>query len=172
MKKIITIAAVAALLAVLLAGFIHAGSNGSPYTDVSPDAWYADEVAFVREHSIMLGTSETRFSPEDRLTRAMYVTLIYRLHGASDKYDSDFSDVPSDTWYTDPVGWAQKAGIVMGYEDGTFGPDREITRQELAAMTARYLKYAWVTLPDETDVPTSFADSKKSTRGRRNRLKR
>lgn len=161
MKKIITCAAVAALLAVLFALFVLAAPSGNPYVDVSPDAWYADEVAFVREHSIMLGTSDTRFSPEDRLTRAMYVTLIYRLHGASDKFDPAFTDVPSDTWYTDPVGWAQKAGIVMGYEDGTFGPDREITRQELAAMTARYLKYAWVTLSDDVEAPASFADSEK-----------
>ena len=161
MKKIITIAAVASLLAVLLALFVHAGPTGTPYVDVSPDAWYADEVLFVRERSIMLGTSDTTFSPEDRLTRAMYVTLIYRLHGATDKYASGFSDVPADTWYTDPVGWAQKAGIVNGYGDGTFGPDREITRQELAAMTARYLKYAWVTLPDENEAPRSFLDSEK-----------
>lgn len=157
MKKIFA----AIVFTVLLLAALAAAASALPFRDVADGAWYENDVAYVYENKLMLGTSDVKFEPETRLTRAMYVTLIYRLHGESGKFGNSFSDIPAGEWYSDPVGWAERSGIVKGYEDGTFRPELSITRQELATMTARYLRFAWITLADDPSAPASFADGAK-----------
>ncbi len=116
--------------------------SGEPETgyfaDVSSDDWFSGAVQYAVENGLMNGTSETLFSPADKLSRAMLVTILYRLDGSPEAADGDFSDVESGSWYEDAVNWADENGIVNGYGDGTFGPDDDITREQMAAVLYRY----------------------------------
>ena len=141
MKKAISILLCAALFAVFCA--VPAGAASlHPFSDVVPGSWYEQGVLYVYEKGIMVGTSNTEFSPNTDTTRAMIVTILYRLEG-SPEVDStaSFADVPADEWYTDAVSWAAQEGIVNGYGNGNFGPQDSITRQQLAAILCRYTAY-------------------------------
>ncbi len=113
-----------------------------PFTDVSEDAWYYDEVKYVFEHDLMNGTTETTFNPDMNLTRSMFATILYRLNGKpSVEYKDTFKDVPNGEWYTDGVIWAYENGIVNGYDDEVFGTEDNITREQIAVMMYRYANY-------------------------------
>lgn len=103
----------------------------------------------------MEGTSGTMFSPNMDTTRAMIVTLLWRLENSPASTGwAEFPDVSQGQWYSDAVRWAVSAGVVKGYGDGSFGPEDTITREQLAAMLYRYAK---------ADAPvgdlTAFSDS-------------
>ena len=108
------------------------------FTDIDGH-WAYDSILAVVEQGWMTGISDTEFDPDGSVTRAMVVTVLWRL---SDEPDSDFStgysDVLADQWYTDAIAWASQEGIVEGYPDGSFAPNQEISRQELALMFYRY----------------------------------
>lgn len=108
------------------------------YDDVADSAWYADAVDYVTQHHLMDGTGAGKFSPSATTTRAMLVTILYRLDGAHVSAASAFSDVPSGTWYSEAVAWANDLGLVTGYGDGTFGPGDPITREQMAVILQRY----------------------------------
>lgn len=111
------------------------------FADTPANAWYASYVDYVYERRIMNGTAGNTFSPESPLTRAMAATVLYRIAGAPEvEGSSPFSDVAAGTWYTDAVIWAQANGVVLGYTDGTFRPDRNITREQFATILHRYTK--------------------------------
>lgn len=112
------------------------------YSDVAPGAWYADAVAMATRNGIANGTSDTTFSPQESVSRAMFVTMLSRVHQVADgsaviRGDSTFSDVPSGQWYFDAVGWAADAGIVNGYQ-GSYMPAADVTRAQMVAMLYRY----------------------------------
>ena len=112
------------------------------FVDVPQDAWYYDAVCYVVEHGLFTGVSEIRFDPQGGMTRAMAVTVLYRLHGSSSVIgDCNFSDVDINSWYGGAVVWAAENGIVDGYPNGTFQPDRKITREELVTIFYRYTEY-------------------------------
>ena len=141
MKKAISILLCAALFAVFCAAPAGAVSL-HPFSDVVPGSWYEQGVLYVYEKGIMVGTSKTEFSPNADTTRAMIVTILYRLEGSPDIESTDsFTDVPADEWYSDAVSWAAQEGIVNGYGNGKFGPQDSITRQQLAAILYRYTAY-------------------------------
>ena len=141
MKKAISILLCAALFAVFCAAPAGAVSL-HPFSDVVPGSWYEQGVLYVYEKGIMVGTSKTEFSPNADTTRAMIVTILYRLEGSPDIESTDsFTDVPADEWYSDAVSWAAQEGIVNGYGNGKFGPQDSITRQQLAAILYRYTVY-------------------------------
>ena len=108
------------------------------YDDVADSAWYADAVDYVTQHHLMDGTGAGKFSPSATTTRAMLVTILYRLDGAHARATSAFSDVPSGTWYSEAVAWANDLGLVTGYGNGTFGPGDPITREQMAVILQRY----------------------------------
>ena len=115
-------------------------SDGT-HTDVSPECWYADAVRWVTEQHLMNGTGNGAFSPEDAASRAMVVTILYRLAGSpAVEYTARFTDVAQGSWYADAVLWAAEQGIVEGYDDGSFRPDDAVTREALAALLYRYAK--------------------------------
>lgn len=122
----------------------------NPFDDVAPtDPFYAD-VQFCLERSLMLGVSDTAFAPYSGTTRAMLVTVLWRMEGSPVTDDaSRFDDVADGQWYTDAVRWASANGIVLGYGDGRFGPDDSITREQLAAILARYARLAGITLSND-----------------------
>lgn len=111
------------------------------FSDVPADAWYADAVVYCQENGLMSGTSATTFSPDDTMTRAMLVTVLYREAGPPSLEEENlgypFADVPSDAWYADGVYWARLEGVANGYAGNRFGPDDPVTREQLAAILWR-----------------------------------
>lgn len=120
---------------------LAAASQPLPFTDVPADAWYADEVQYCYEHGIFAGTSGATFSPDDVLTRAMLVTILYRAEGSPSLEEENlsylFSDVPGDSWYADGVYWARLEGVVGGYGGNVFGPDDPVTREQAVTILWR-----------------------------------
>ena len=112
-----------------------------PFTDVTEANWYYDEVYYVWANGLMQGTSAATFGPNVDTTRAMVVTILWRLEGEpASGYDMDYSDVAGGAWYADAVRWATEHGIVNGSE-GQFYPGGTVTREQLAAMLYRYAQY-------------------------------
>lgn len=141
MKKAISILLCAALVAACCAASVGATSL-HPFSDVVPRSWYEQGVIYAYENGLMVGTSNTEFSPNADTTRAMIVTILYRLEGSPDvERTASFTDVPDNEWYSDAVAWAAQKNIVNGYGNGKFGPQDSITRQQLAAILYRYTAY-------------------------------
>ena len=109
-----------------------------PFGDVDPEGWYCSAVEYVYHKGLMQGVTEDHFAPEEQVTRGMAVTVLYRLAGKPAAEGEGFPDVPDGAWYADAVRWAQANDIVNGYEDGTFRPDRNMSREELVAVFYRY----------------------------------
>ncbi len=113
----------------------------NPFTDISETAPYYDAVRYVFENGYMNGVSDSKFAPDTTLTRAMLVTILWRMAGCpAIDFLRDFTDVPQDTWYTEAVRWAAGCELVLGYGDGTFGPDDTITVEQLAVILYRYIQ--------------------------------
>ena len=141
MKQLTRLSALLLACLVLLGSTLVACAAEQPsgFSDVSPDAWYADAVSWCRENGIMGGTSETAFSPNSPMTRAMLATVLHRAAGEPEAgRTTPFSDVSPDTWYTEAVAWAADQGLVTGYGNGRFGTDDPITREQLATILWRY----------------------------------
>lgn len=111
----------------------------APFTDADKNAWYHDGVHYCVENGLMVGTSANTFEPNTTTTRGMIATILWRLEG-SPMVDTamNYTDVPSGSWYEEAIRWADSTGVVLGYGDGTFGPDDPITREQMAAMLWRY----------------------------------
>ena len=112
-----------------------------PFIDVRGDDWFYDDVAYVYENGLMNGTSETTFSPYISTTRGMIVTILYRMEGKPAVLEAcPFTDVKAGAYYERAIVWAAENGIVKGYGNGCFGPDDQITREQMAAILYRYAK--------------------------------
>jgi hypothetical protein len=117
-------------------GFAHVS-----LTDVSANAWYYKAVSFVAARDISTGTGNGKFSPNSGFTRGMLVTILYRLENEPEVVsDSLFRDVASGIWYSDAVTWAFNNGMVLGYGNGSFGPDDSITREQMVQMLYNYAR--------------------------------
>lgn len=130
--------------------------TGMPFTDVKADDWFFDSVHKAFQKGLMKGTSETTFDPTGTTTRAMVATVLYRMTGEQ-KTDvaALFEDVDADTWYTEAVAWAAEKEIVKGYDDKTFAPNDNVTREQLAVMLYRC---AAATAVADKDL-SAFADA-------------
>ena len=113
-----------------------------PFTDVySSDPFY-DDIKYVYQKGLMLGTDEHRFSPKDPVTRAMIVTLLWRKEGSPVvNYLMQFDDVSEGEWYSEAVRWASAEGIVTGVDESSFAPNTPVTREQLTVILYRYLQY-------------------------------
>ena len=127
---------------------VASGASGTkepavlPFTDVAKQDWFYGDVAYVYENSLMNGVSKTTFAPGQKTTRAMIVTILWRLEGSpAAKKASGFHDVPASMYYADAVAWAAENDIVNGCGGGRFAPDDAITREQLAAILYRYSRY-------------------------------
>lgn len=113
-----------------------------PFTDVSTSDWFYSDVMFVYENGLFSGTDSRSFSPNASMTRAMLVTVLYRLEGEpAGTGSSSFSDVCSGSYYEKAVAWAAANGIVTGTGSTSFSPDAKVTREQLAAILYRYAQY-------------------------------
>ena len=150
MKKRSLAAALALALTltpILVPTQVHA--NKTTYLDVNDELWYAVPVAFCQQHLLMDGLDGARFEPEAPLTRAVLAEALYRLEGSPEaptgepeesdfeektEEESLFSDVGEDHPNRDAIRWAKENGVVSGYEDGTFGPNDPVTREQIAVL--------------------------------------
>jgi uncharacterized repeat protein (TIGR02543 family) len=149
--------------------FVHASeyaivldetNHALPFTDVDKTDWYAAAVQYVYQKGIMGGTSITTFDPDSFLSRAMVAQIFYNLERRpSLAGDGSFDDV-SEHWAADAIAWAKQAGIVAGYENNTFQPEKAVSREELAQMLYNYAKYKGIILPSLGDL-SKFPDGNK-----------
>ena len=108
------------------------------FTDISEKDWFCSAVQFAVDRGLFNGVAKDRFAPNDVMTRAMLVTVLYRYSGESVAYEPVFEDVPKGIWYSEAVTWAAKNEIVNGMGKGKFAPDGTITREQLATILYRY----------------------------------
>ena len=130
------------------------------FSDVTADAWYADAVEYVRDNGLMSGASTTAFSPNTTMTRAMLVTVLYRIEGkpSVEGLTHPFQDVPTNSWYNDAIIWAYNNGIISGISTTAFAPNSNTTRQQIAAILYRYAKFRGYNTGMAADL-TAFPDS-------------
>lgn len=128
------------------------------FTDVQPNDWFAEPVAFAVEHGLFAGTSATTFSPNVNMTRAMLVAVLYRHSGDSVQNQQVFDDVAADAWYAEPIAWAKEKGVVAGMTETTFAPDQSITREQMATILMRYTKYMGIDTPAGGDAIKGYSD--------------
>lgn len=110
------------------------------FTDVKKDQWYYESVKYVYENNLMQG-ADNQFEPESKLTRAMLVTVLYRMANPKDEeYSHTFEDVPQDAWYCSAVSWASQNNLVNGVSENRFAPEEDITREQIALIFYRFAK--------------------------------
>ena len=131
--------------------------NADDFTDVGRDSWCYEYVDYVTSKGYFLGTSDTTFSPDRNMTRAMFVVVLSRFDGAKvDNSQSAFTDVEPGSWCAGAINWAAANKIVEGKGDGKFAPNDPITRAQMCAIMDRYLNYYMneeeVTLPEDGAV--------------------
>ena len=132
------------------------------FEDVSEDAWYSESVEYVYHRAIMEGIEKNLFGVDHSTTRAMIVTMIWRLEGHPVvNVPIKFVDVPAELWYSEAVRWAASEGIVIGVTEELFKPEDNITREQMAAIIFRYAQYkkvapegAWAIKVDYPDLNT------------------
>ena len=133
-------------------GGSNSGSTGSDgagtppqapggFQDVGQGDWFFPAVDYVTKNGWMTGVGQGTFDPAGTAGRGQIVTILWRLAGSPAAEGTAFSDVAEDAWYAQGVAWASANGIVTGYQDGTFGPEDAVTREQLAAILYRYARY-------------------------------
>lgn len=132
----------------------------NPFTDVKTTDWFYDAVSYVYTEGLMTGTGSYTFSPNGTTSRAMLVTILWRLQGEPYVSGYGFNDVKSSAYYYDAVRWAARYGIVEGYEGNVFKPDDPITREQFAAILYRYADYCNYNTSASTNL-SAYKDSAK-----------
>ena len=141
------------------AKWTEAPVSGLPFGDVKSADWFYNDVKYVYEKGMMAGTAADVFAPNATTTRAMIVTILYRLEGSpAVTGTSAFVDVPAGQWYTDAVNWAAANQIVKGTSATTFAPNASITREQMAAILYRYAQYKGYDVTKKADL-SGYSDN-------------
>lgn len=141
------------------AKWTEASVSGLPFGDVKSADWFYNDVKYVYEKGMMAGTAADVFAPNTTTTRAMIVTILYRLEGSpAVTGTSAFVDVPAGQWYTDAVNWAAANQIVKGTSATTFAPNDSITREQMAAILYRYAQYKGYDVTKKADL-SGYSDN-------------
>ena len=138
--------------------FVITHEYSSDFSDVNLRKWFYNEVNTALENGWFKGLTATRFGPDDGMTRAMLVQVLYRMSGSKAASTAQFTDVADGKWYAEAIAWASENGIVNGFTDGRFQPDTLITRQQLAAILYRYDTYRGHT-PQGSTALDGYADA-------------
>jgi len=125
------------------------------FTDTD-NHWAKDGINYVTSLGIMNGVEEGKFAPDEKITRGMLVTMLYRLSGDEVRGENEFTDIKEDAWFKDAAVWAKEKGITSGYGDGTFGANDEVTREQLVVFLMRYAELMEM---DTQTVEAEFEDS-------------
>lgn len=141
------------------AKWTEAPVSSLPFKDVKTADWFYNDVKYVYDKGIMAGTAADVFAPNATTTRAMIVTILYRLEGSpAVTGTSAFVDVPAGQWYTDAVNWAAANQIVKGTSATTFAPNDSITREQMAAILYRYAQYKGYDVTKKADL-SGYSDN-------------
>ena len=120
----------------------EAEEGNNPFTDVSEDDWFYDDVMFVYENGLMEGISSTQFGPYETQTRGRMAEILWRMEGSpAPKVKNSFADVEDGARYADAIAWITENDILSGYSKDSFGPGDPITWEQLAVMFYRYAQY-------------------------------
>lgn len=133
------------------------GEWKNPFTDVKENDWFYASVKYAYENDLMKGISNTEFAPDSEVTRAMFVTVIYRMENEPQTGKCAFTDVESDSYYENAVAWANENGIVSGISEECFAPNEPITREQMAAIIYRYASFKGYDIT--TSSNTSYTDN-------------
>lgn len=132
-----------------------------PFVDVKNGDWYRESVAFMYKNDLMMGVSDNLFGVNTNTTRGMMATVIYRLEKEpSVTFAKEFSDVDNGKWFSLPVTWANANKVAVGYDNGKFGPDDNVTREQLVSMLYRYASQKGFDVSGKADL-SKFADAGK-----------
>lgn len=133
--------------------------NSGYFADVPATSWAADAVAFASSHELFNGTAPGQFSPDTPMSRGMLAVVLHNLESnPTQALTGAFTDVDNSQWYAEGVAWAEARGIIGGYGNGQFGPNDNITREQLAVMLWRYAGS-----PAATDRELHFADAHRAS---------
>lgn len=135
--------------------------NTTTFTDIEPvNHWATEAVEFVAARELFNGTGDGKFTPGGDMTRGMLVTVLYRLNYEPETAGGDFADVSASAYYADAVAWAEDAGVVDGYGNGSFGPNDNVTREQIVTILYRYAEKNGY-LSGHAGALTGYADADK-----------
>lgn len=164
------------LFSLTLSLFLIPVSGASPaFTDVDPQSWYSEGVSYVWERGLMVGVSSQHFAPDQSVTRAMIVTILWRLAQEPIVNTEEefwlYRDIPADAYYASAADWAKVNEIMVGYPIGynpadppngfslyNFRPEEALARQQLATVLYRYAKLLGINTSSTSDSLRSFPD--------------
>lgn len=139
--------------------------SGNPFEDVDPGDWFFEDINFIFNNGLMngIGTDSQQFGPGMPMSRAMLVTVLYRLAGSpdTDRMPNAFTDVAADAWYANAAAWAAENGVIEGMGGGRFAPDVSITREQAATILLRYARLIGKAPAGELTGGIDFADKDK-----------
>lgn len=135
-------------------------SGRPPFNDISEDDWFFDDVSYVWNKGIMTGISGSAFAPQTLASRAMLVTVLYRMEGspAVQKGEDFFNDVEPGSYYENAVIWASQNGIVNGVTSTRFAPYENVLREQLAVFLYRYASYKGIAPTGDWETSLSYKD--------------
>lgn len=160
-RKLLSLLLALVMILTLLPVQAFAVDPANPFRDVKQGDWCYDAVQYVRVNGFFNGTTSTTFSPNDTMTRGMFVTVMGRLVGvdtAQYQGKSAFTDVPEDAYFAPYVAWASQYGVTTGAGDGKFSPYAYINRQQMAAFFVRYFEAFGVDYTTGQNITTTPAD--------------
>ena len=139
--------------------------EAASFRDIPSKAWYYSDVDFVLKNGMMNGTGIRAFSPDEPVSRAMVVTVLWRLHGSEEpKSSGTFKDVPAGEWYTKAVEWMAERGIVSGVGNGKFDPESPITREQMATILYNFSDYCAYPRHERSSIAYDYTDGLKVSR--------
>lgn len=133
------------------------GAWKNPFADIHKNDWFYDSVKYAYENDLMKGVSNTEFAPQNDITRAMFVTVLYRIENEPQADSCDFTDVERGSYYEKAVAWANATGIVSGVSKDRFAPNDPITREQMAAIIYRYATFKGYDIT--TSGSTAYTDN-------------
>lgn len=148
----------------LLSAFtLSAAAADNPFTDVPASSWYYRSVTEAYQQGLMYGVTDTRFAPNEPLTREMFIAILGRVAGIDKTAYKDmptgFKDVPSGQWYSPYIAWAYASRVTSGIDVGVFGLGTNITREQMAAFIYRYVNQSNLTLAEAENPVPFFRDA-------------
>lgn len=132
-------------------------ADGVRFKDIK-NHWAKNCILEMADKGIINGRSDTLFAPNDNITRAEFVSILYRMSGETANSKSVFNDITDNDWYCNAVCWASENGIAGGMPNGDFCADMLITREQMAVMTDKYIKHMGINT-EKTSVSENFGDS-------------
>ena len=133
------------------------GAWKNPFADIHKNDWFYDSVKYAYENGLMKGVSNTEFAPQNDITRAMFVTVLYRIENEPQTAAAAFIDIESGSYYEKAVAWASNNGIIFGISENQFAPNDNITREQMAAIIYRYATFKGYDIT--TSGSTAYTDN-------------